>query len=48
MWVFGIKCRYTKKIILKPVEKRDGATLLPILEQHVLEGSVIYSDYWGA
>ena len=43
-WVFGLKkgddCRYFY------VEKRDKATLIPIIQREVEEKSVIHSDEW--
>ena len=33
---------------MKIVERRDEATLLPIIEKTVKPGSVIYSDEWKA
>jgi hypothetical protein len=44
MWVFGIADTSTKPAItyMQTVEKRDAATLLPIIEK------VVYSDKWRA
>jgi transposase-like protein len=44
MWVFGITDTSTKPAITytETVEKRDAATLLPIIEK------VVYSDKWRA
>ena len=30
------------------VEKRDAATLIPIIEEYIQPGSIIYSDQWKA
>ena len=30
------------------VEKRDEKTLLPIIQQHIAEGTTIVSDCWKA
>ena len=39
IWVFGMIERDTNKVILYPVEKRDEATLLPLILKHVEPGS---------
>ncbi|CAC5405933.1 unnamed protein product [Mytilus coruscus] len=47
-WVLGGICRETKEIFLMKVEKRNKATLIPILEQYVEKGSTILTDCWVA
>ena len=47
-WVFGLHERETKKLLLFPVQQRNSATLLPLVQQHVLPGTTIYSDQWRA
>ena len=47
-WVFGMIERGTKNCHLQLVEKRDRGSLIPIIKQHVEEGSTIYSDEWRA
>ena len=42
-WVFGGTERITGNSFLVEVEKRDAATLLPIIQRHICPGSVIYS-----
>ncbi|MPC92585.1 putative transposase-like protein [Portunus trituberculatus] len=46
-WVFGLK-NGMDVIRLSVVEKRDGATLEPIIKRKVAPGSVIHSDEWPA
>ena len=45
-WVFGLKkgsdCRYFY------VQRRDRATLQPIIQSEVAEGSIMHSDEWPA
>jgi hypothetical protein len=41
-WVFGGLQRHTKKCFLIPVAQRDAATLLPLIEQHVLPGTFLH------
>lgn len=45
-WVFGGIVRDTHEAFLVPVDKRDRATLLPIIKEYVLPGTTIYSDCW--
>lgn len=45
-WVFGGVDRLTGKCFLVPVEKRDAATLVPLIEQYVEKGTTIISDCW--
>lgn len=47
-WVFGGICPTTQEGFLVFVERRDAATLLPLIEQHVLPGSIIHTDEWAA
>ena len=30
------------------MERRNGATLLPIIHQHIQTGTMVYSDEWQA
>ena len=46
-WVFG-GIDITRKCFLVPVERRDAATLLPIVQQFILPGTTIVSDCWRA
>ena len=47
-WIFGIRDTVTKRTHIEFVNKRDGKTLIPIIENHVLPGSIIQHDCWGA
>ena len=45
--VFGRMKRLSSRCSMKPVSRRDAATLLPLIEQHILLGTRILSDIWG-
>jgi transposase-like protein len=45
-WVFGMIERESGRVVLEAVEKRDRATLLPIIKKWVLPGTRIMSDMW--
>jgi len=47
-WVFGGYCVPQKKGFLIPVRRRDRRTLLPLIENHIAQGSEIHSDEHGA
>lgn len=47
-WVFGGICKETKHGFYLLVDKRDAATLVPIIEERIEKGSEVHSDYWGA
>ena len=47
-WVFGGFERETGIIFMVPVEKRDRATLLPIIQKCILPGTTIHSYCWKA
>ena len=47
-WVFGGICREDQQSFLYCVDARDAATLLPIIQNHVLPGTTILSDEWAA
>ena len=47
-WLFGGVDRITKQIFLTIVDKRDKATLIPLIEDNIVQGSTIYSDKWAA
>ena len=45
-WIFGGICRETKQFFVTPVDKRDSATLIPIILSRIRPGSTIISDCW--
>ena len=45
-WIFGGICRETKQFFVTPVDKRDSATLIPIILSRIRPGSKIISDCW--
>ena len=47
-WVFGGICRETREFFAIPVPKRDSATLLEAIRQHILPGTTVISDCWRA
>ena len=47
-WVFGMMLRRTGELRLFHVQKRDAATLIPLIRRHVAAGTTIYSDEWAA
>lgn len=47
-WIFGMVDEYTNDLLMFYVEKRDSATLIPLIQANVFEGSVIVSDGWAA
>lgn len=48
-WFFGgVERGDCSKVFLVPVDRRDAATLLPIIAKHVHKGSIIMSDGWAA
>ena len=50
IWVFGMVDKSQSPAVgyMEIVERRDAATLLPIIQQVVRPGSVIHSDEWRA
>jgi len=48
VWVFGLVDRITGEIYFEIVPDRTAETLLNVIEQHVLPGTLIYSDQWRA
>ena len=47
-WVFGIVDRGTGRCALWPVERRDAATLLQLIQNFVLPNTTILSDMWAS
>ena len=50
VWVFGmVDASHIPAIgYMEIVDQRDAATLLPIIRDHVLPGTTIWSDMWAA
>ena len=50
MWVLGAIDRQTNNCFLVPCpgNKRDAATLLPIINRWILPGSIVHTDEWSA
>ena len=46
-WGFGGIDTQTKAGFMVPVDRRDAATLLPIIQQFILPGTTIVSDLWA-
>ena len=47
-WVFGGTQRIIGDCFLVEVNRRDAATLMPIIHQYIAPGSTVYSDEWRA
>ena len=49
-WVFGmVDTSQTPALgVMVTVQRRDAATLLPIIQQHIRPGSIVWSDEWAA
>ena len=47
-WVFGGIDRDTRECFAVLVNRRDAATIIPIIHQFILPGTTIYSDQWAA
>ena len=47
-WVFGGYDVADKVGFMVPVDRRDAATLLPIIQQHIAPGTTVVSDLWAA
>eukprot|EP00731_Ephydatia_muelleri_P000140 Em0001g140a len=47
-WVFGGYDVATKVGFMVPVDRRDAATLLPIIQKYIAPGTTIISDLWAA
>lgn len=46
--VFGMKCRATGRFLLFPIPDKSKETLLPILVDHVEEGTEVISDKYSS
>jgi transposase-like protein len=47
-WVFGMMDNDTRRVAICPVERRNEATLVPIVMDSVVPATTIYSDEWSA
>ena len=47
-WVFGMYDTQMKQGYMTLVPSRNALTLLPIIEEHTLPGSIILSNMWAA
>lgn len=48
-WVFGMVERgNSNNVVFIPVERRNALTLLPLIEEWILPGTIIMSDMWAA
>ncbi|KAH7961958.1 hypothetical protein HPB52_013741 [Rhipicephalus sanguineus] len=47
-WIFGMLYVSTKELRLFEVDKRDAATLGPLIAKNVLPGTTVFSDEWAA
>ena len=52
IWLFGGIERVSKRFAIALTgevgDKRDKATLVPLIQIYIYKGSIIYSDCWGA
>lgn len=46
VWVFGMKERFSDKVYFQIVQNRTKEVLLDIIDKHVEDESLIYSDEW--
>ena len=47
-WIFGGYDRESKKGFLIPVPDRTASTILAVIREYILPGTIIYSDQWAA
>lgn len=48
IWVFGLKCRTTKKFVLIPLRFRTRGIIVQLILKHVAHGAWVYTDCWSA
>lgn len=47
IWILGgVERTIERKVFLVPIVSRDRNTLMQILAEHILPGSIVYSDLW--
>ncbi|XP_033121683.1 uncharacterized protein LOC117120726 [Anneissia japonica] len=47
-WVFGAYEAARKRGVMVMVDRRDAVTLMPVINQWIAPGSIIWSDMWAA
>jgi transposase-like protein len=47
-WVLGMLERESGAVVMLPVEKRDAATLIPLIKRWIAPDTTIYTDCWKA
>lgn len=47
-WIFGIVERETGLLFYTPVPNRSKSVLLPIIQEHIPPGSLLFSDDWSS
>ncbi|CAM1308498.1 Uncharacterised protein r2_g1846 [Pycnogonum litorale] len=47
-WLFGGICVETKEVFMLAVPNRSAATLIPLINQYIRPGTIIFSDEWRA
>lgn len=48
LWLFGMRCRTTKRFVIYPIYFRTRETLLRLIRRHVPPGATILTDCWSA
>jgi len=48
VWIFGLVERHTNRLKVFPVDRRDAATVIPIIQQNVAPGCTVITDGWAA
>jgi len=48
VWIFGIVERQINRLKVFPIDRRDTATVIPIIQQHVAPRTTVITDGWTA